>query len=300
MQNLRLDKLEVATSFLSQRSFRAAPCDLLLSVTPKNKTAALAKFKKVGELLGPYSGLRVSGIGDLSFLKEFPLLLYLEIVDQKRVNTRHLDCLENLRGLRLESPGAGIDFACFGELEVFIGDWHADHRNLEKCRELRRLQLWQFNPRSLDLSDLANITRLESLELVQTNIKTLAAVATLEDLRYLEVAYAPKLESLSALAIGGSGIRELSLAKAKKIEAYDPIASIGHLRRLKLSSCAPMQNLKWSAGLAKLDFFSFVETNVVDGDLSPLLSLPKLRYVGTMDKKHYNYKMQRLNEVLNQ
>jgi hypothetical protein len=41
-----------------------------------------------------------------------------------------------------------------------------------------------------------------------------------------------------------------------------------------------------------------VETNVEDGDLSPLLQLPRLRYVGTMDKKHYNYKFDALNKLL--
>ena len=297
MRKLRLDGVEIRDSYLTQRSYRAAYCDFLLPVTSKNKKNALEVFKREGEF-GKYRGLHVSGVADLSFLKDFPNLLYLEIADQKRVNPRHLDGLTNLRGLRLESPGAGIDFGCFPELEVFVGDWHVDNCNLHQCRELRQLRAWQFNPRSLDLSKLANIPRLEWLAITQTNIASLAGVEMLEDLRYLEVAYAPKLELLDALAFAEIGIRELSLGKAKKISSYRPIASISQLRRLKLSDCASMANLKWVAGMNRLDFFSFVETNVVDGDLTPLLSLPKLQYVGTMDKKHYNYKCNRLNEVL--
>jgi len=46
--------------------------------------------------------------------------------------------------------------------------------------------------------------------------------------------------------------------------------------------------------------FSFVETNVEDGDLSPLLELPTLRYVGTMDRKRYNYRFEELNKILEQ
>ena len=41
-------------------------------------------------------------------------------------------------------------------------------------------------------------------------------------------------------------------------------------------------------------------TNVADNDLSPLLQLPKLRYVGTMDKRSYNYKCDALNKLLAQ
>ncbi len=295
MTTFQLNGTEVCSSFLTQRSFRAAYCELLVSVTPANQSQALEAFHKESR----FSGLRVSGIADLSFLAHSNLR-YLEVVNQKRVNTRPLDGLSNLRGLRLETPGTGIDFSCFPELEVFVGDWHIDNSNVHCCKELRQLRVWQFKPRSLDLSDIANTTRLEWLQLAQTGIASLAGLETLEDLRYCEVAYAPKLESLDVLKSDRNEIRELSFAKAKKIASYEPIAALRHLRRLELSDCASMPDLKWTEGMDQLDIFSFVETNVEDGDLSPLLQLPKLRYVGTSNKKHYNYKFAAINEMLNQ
>lgn len=284
---------------MTQRSHRAAYCDFLLPVTPKNKKEALAKFAREGEL-GKFCGLRVTGIADLSFLKDFPLLLYLEVLGQKKVNTRPLDGLSNLRGLRLETPGTGLDFGCFPELEVFVGDWHADNSNLSRCQELRQIRTWKFKPRSKDLSDLAGVTRLEQLEITQSDLTSLAGVEALEDLRYLEVAYVPKLESLAALSKCGAGIRELDITNARNIRNYKPIASIEKLRRLRISYSAPMKNLKWTAGMNDLDFFSFVDTNVENGDLSPLLKLPKLRYVGSMNKRHHSHNCDDLNEILNQ
>lgn len=298
MRDLRLDGIQVCASWLTQRSFEAAYCEFLLNITRKNKAKALATFKKDEEERRTYSGLRISGIADLSFLKDFPDLLYLEIVDQKRVNTRCLDGLENLRGLRLESPGAGIDFACFPHLEVFVGDWHADNHNVDRSGELRQLRAWHFNPCTRDLSDLANITRLEWLTLTQTNITSLVGLETLEDLRYLELAYAARLDTLDAFAAGPLGIREIEIYKANKISCYEPIAFLNRLRRLKLSSCSRMSDLKWTRKLTHLDFFSFVDTIVEDGDLSVLLKLPRLRYVGTFNKRHYNYKCDELNEIL--
>src|SRR5436190_2232557 len=194
MPTLRLNDIEVHASWLTQRAHRAAYCDFLLNVTPRNKAKSLATFRKAGEF-GPYSGLRISGIADLGFLSEFPNLLYLEVVDQKRVNVRHLDGLANLRGLYLQSPGAGLDFSCFPELEVFVGDWHGDNCNLNRSRELRQLRAWRFQPRSADLSDIAGVPRLEWLHLTQTTIACLDGLETLEDLRYFEIAYAPKLKS---------------------------------------------------------------------------------------------------------
>jgi hypothetical protein len=298
MKRLELGGNEVCTSELSQRPFRAVSCELLISVTKKNQKKALAALRKEGELGGNYSGVRVSGLEDLSFLQEFPLLLYLEVVDSKRVNTRQLDGLSNLRGLRLESPGAGLDFACFPQLETFIGNWHSDNRNLAQSGELRRLLAWRFQPRSADLADLAGCVRLEQLHITQTNLTSLAGLESLEDLRYLDITTASKLKSLDVLSSGQSGIRELSVSNAKAIASYRPLAAVKNLRRLKLSTCAAMPDLKWTAGMNQLDFFSFVETTVDDGDLSPLLKLPRLRYVGTFDKRTYNYKCNALNELL--
>lgn len=296
MRKLLLGETEVCVSDLTQRPFRAVLCDLLIPVTPRTKTKALATFKRAREFV-TYSGLRVSGMADLSFLKDFPGLRYLEVLDQKNVNTRHLDGLENLRGLRLQSPGAGLDFACFPHLEVFVGDWHAENRNVDRSGELRRLCVRHFDPRSRDLSDLGNSVRLEQMRIIQTNIASLAGLKGLEDLRYLTIEYAPQLESLDALRDGHDQIRELTLSNAKRIKSYLPIASIGRLRRLQLGSCAPMPDLKWVKGLNELDFFAFVDTLVASNDLSPLLDLPKLEYVGTMNKRSYNYTSETLNDL---
>lgn len=297
MKTLTINETEVRTSSLSQRSFRAAPCEFLVCVRPDTLRPALQAFADDSH---SFSGLHVSGIADLGFLADFPNLRYLEVVDQPGVNTRFLDGLSNLRGLHLETPGTGTDFSCFPELEVFVGDWHSDNRNLQSCQELRQLRVWQFKPSSQDLRDLAHTTRLEWLGLTQTGITSLAGLETLEDLRYLDIAYAPKLESLDTFGQRPLELREVSFSKARKIRSYAPLATLPRLRRLRISGCAPMPDLNWTHGMDYLDFFSFVETNVENGDLSPLLQLPRLRYAGTMDKKHYNFKCDALNQALRQ
>lgn len=297
MKKLLLDGTEVVSSWLTQRSYQAAYCDFLLPVTLQTKAAALAEFARNS---GPsrYSGLRVSGIADLSFLREFPDLLYLELVDQPKLQTAPLQSLRNLRGLRIETPGSGLDFSWFPHLEVFVGDWHSDNKNLQQCRELRTLQVWNFKPASKDFTELARIVRLERLLLVKTNLESLRGIEMLEDLRYCEIAYAPQLRSLEALAEGELQLRELVLSHAKNITDYLPIAGCRWLRTLKLGTCAPLPELKWLEPLRRLEFFAFVETNVADGDLRPLLQLPELRYAGSLDKKHYNPRIDELNRQL--
>jgi hypothetical protein len=297
MAKLQLDGVDVCSSWLTQRAYRAAYCDFLLPVTAANKKEALRTFAGSGTL-GKYRGLQVCGIADLSFLAEFPDLLYLEIINQPKVKLHPLAGLANLRGLRIETPGSGIDFAWFPLLEVFVGDWHADNVHLQRCRELRQLRAWNFKPKSKDLTELAGIVRLEWLALTKTNLASLAGLESLEDLRTCDIAYAPELLSLSALNAGDLQLRDLELSHAKKIASYEPLSVCRWLRSLKLSSCAPLKDLNWLAPLERLEFLSFVETNVESGDLTPLLKLPELRYAGSMDKKHYRPRIDELNKEL--
>jgi hypothetical protein len=271
---------------------------VLLKVTPKTRKTALAAFKRAGALGGDYRGFTISGLSDLSFLKDFPDLLFLEIDGHKQhIDPRHLDGLANLRGLKISTAIGGVDFSCFPELEVFWGDWHPDNRGIARCHELRRLNISHYNPPSRDLAEFAGLVRLEDLGLVQTNIASLAGIEALEDVRSLDIAYAPKLESLAALANHAS-LREIDFETVKQIQSYEPLAKIPCLRRLLLFKCASMPDLQWIAGLQHLDFFTFVETNVTDGDLSPLLKLPRLRVAGTLGKKHYSHTPAELDKAL--
>ena len=48
--------------------------------------------------------------------------------------------------------------------------------------------------------------------------------------------------------------------------------------------------------MPKLKFFSFVDTNIDDGDLTPCM---RLEYAGTLNKRHYNMKAEDLPRKLN-
>lgn len=44
--------------------------------------------------------------------------------------------------------------------------------------------------------------------------------------------------------------------------------------------------------------FRFVDTNVLDGDLSPILDHPTIRSVGFLNKRHYNFKDDKMDALL--
>ncbi len=296
MGKLLLDGVEVTTSQLSWRLGDAACCYLLAAVTPATTTRELVHLMEgIGDLR--YSGLRLVGLVDLSVVRKFPSLRYVEIASEHPVDPRPLECLDNLRGLALQQPSAGLDFASFPKLEEFVGDWHVGNANLRQ-ETLSDLRVTGFNPPCRDLSVLRELNGLVNLSLTKTNIHSLTGLEGLEDLRTLAVAYAPKLAALDSLATSAPGLRQLHFGHAKAIESYAPMSGLRLLRKLQLSACAPMPDLGWIAALERLSFLSFVDTNVVSGDLSPLLSLGRLRYVGTFKKRHYSHSPEELNAVL--
>jgi hypothetical protein len=297
MEDLTLDGVSVTTSGLSYSTYKAVACRLLLNVTQDNLDAAIDTFRQAG-FAGPYSGLNISGVRDLSFLEEFPNTLYLQVNGDKPVKADTLASLSNLRGLLFESPGSGIDFSWFPHIEVYTGGWHKGHINVDQCPSLRHLGLRSFNPKSGDLRPLSNCRRLESLYIGRSTITSLDGIETLEDLRTLDIAYMSKLESLDAFRKCESGLRILGIERARNIQSYLPIAALTRLKDLRLFGCPPMQDLKWTKGMNWLEHFSFVETNVIDGDLEPLLELERLSYIGTEDKRHYNHKMHDFIEML--
>lgn len=295
-QRLVLNGLEVATSRLSRRVDVAAPCELLAVIDTPPSTQQLVEIG--GRLAGAeISGVSVRKVSDLSFLAHFPELRYLELECTPKLDLSPVSSLDNLRGLYIDSPTAGLDFGRFPLLEEFVGDWHP--RNTEPAQHsVREIRVRQFRPLSRDLTPFAGLTGLTSLAIVQTNVATLSGIEFLEDLRRLSVAHAPKLASLDALNLGELGVREVELDHVRKVDSYAPLASLPFLKKLLLSACSPMGDLRWLQSHPRLEFFSFVDTEVASGDLDPLLTVPRLRYVGTLDKRHYNHKCAALNEIL--
>lgn len=287
---------EVARGFRNTKVYRAASCDLLLVINPNNMEEAIHEFRR--SEFAYYSGIRVENISNLEFLSEFPLLLYLEVISDTSIDVNPIESLHNIRGLHVSEPKKGLDFSNFPNLEVFTGKWHENNKSIENCRDLRTLMITNYNSKTKDFSDLRSIARLEDLRIIRTNIESLSGIETLKDLKYLMIAYASRLKDISS--IGKTNLREIEFDNIKKIQDYNSFGDLEYLRKIILSKCANIENINWIRILKNLDFFSFVDTNVIDGNLSPLLELQELRYVGSFDKKHYNLKIEELNKHLSE
>jgi hypothetical protein len=161
---------------------------------------------------------------------------------------------------------------------------------------VKYLFIWHHRNEDGDLGNLGVSPRLTYLELLSSNARTIGALPA--GLRRLELHRCVKLETAQGLAASCPELRYLHLNNSRKFQDLAELLKLKKLEVLCLNSCGDLPNLRFLAKLPHLRDFRFVNTNVIDGNLSPLLSLPKLEYVGTLDKKHYSHSAAEIDEAI--
>lgn len=122
-------------------------------------------------------------------------------------------------------------------------------------------------------------------------LRSLEGLASFEKLRTLGIFLAPKLEDVSALrtAPTAQSIRELHFDTCKKIPTFDDVARAKNVQVLSLANSGDFPSLAPLTGMPELrELHLYESTRIVDGDLSPLLTLPKLQTLSLANRRPYS------------
>ncbi len=144
-----------------------------------------------------------------------------------------------------------------------------------------------FKPKSGTLTDLVGVEDAIYFELIHSNIKTFEGIAKCGPIKRLEAHHCVKLEVGAALLEIGDSLEWLHINTSRKFH-FPNIHQLKNLKVLCINSCGPLESLAFLHELPSLLDFRFVDTNVLDGDLSPLLQHPSLVSVGFLNKRHFN------------
>ena len=136
------------------------------------------------------------------------------------------------------------------------------------------------------------------LELNWSNIQDFLGIGKMNKLKRLELHYCTKLQNDFGLSRLSNTLEFLHIEQSKKFVPNEELFSLKNLRVLRLNSCGNLDNLNFLNQLPNLIDFRFVDTNVLDGDLSPILDHPKIRSVGFLNKRHYNIKDAKMDALL--
>ena len=226
---------------------------------------------------------------DLSFLSGFPWVEHLTVMDSEMIDISAISSLGKLRYLQLSGRAKQpLDLASFPLLEELRVQWWRKLRFADSMESLRALSLSHYAPACGDLNGLPQIPQLEDLELVQASNLTLAGIERFPGLRRLTVDYFSRLTDISPLTPFADGVLEiLEFGHCPRLTRHDQVKVICSLRRLAFNGCGEIASLSFLNEMPALESFSFVNTNIVDGDLRPCL---RLRFAGFLDKRHYSHR----------
>ena len=227
---------------------------------------------------------------DVSFLSSFPRLRTLELLDLSIRDIAGVHALHELRELVLLTySGTNIRFGEFPNLEYCALEWGKRRaESLFECKGLRHLSIGHYP--GIDLTELGRLGRLESLWITTSPIKRQAGIERLHVLRELHLRGLRKLESLHGIEDLAS-LEELVVHTCRQVRSIAPVSGLVHLRKLHLNNDGDIESLNPLMALDGLEEVGFYEsTNILDGDLSPLTRLPRLRLLAFQNRRHYSHR----------
>lgn len=245
-----------------------------------------ARHGLIGIAISPLGGFNLP---DLSFLLRFPSVEHLTILHAEMLDISAISSLDRLKYLQISGvPRQAIDLTHFSQLRELRVRWWPKLQFGESIRSLEILSLSNYSPHNCDLSGLPEIPKLKNLDIVQSHRLTLSGVDRFPHLNKLTIAYLPGLTDLSPLSAFRTGVMEtLEFQNCPKISNHDEVKVIQSLRRLAFNRCGKIPSLRFLDNLTVLESFSFVGTDILDGDLRPCL---RLKFVGFLDKRHYSHR----------
>ncbi len=228
----------------------------------------------------------------LDFLTQCPSLEKIWFSNSPIKDLSGLYDLSNLTHLGL--PYGKLDLSNLRHLKVLTGYWDRKITGLSYCTSLKEIHLEKYNPKSQDFSEIEGLDNLEEIYITYSNVSSLNGLKNLKKLKKMTLVYFRNLESIKDLPVN---LVELEMEGCKKIKDHDSISNLKKIESIKMHKCGDIPSLEFVKNMPSLKFFSFVETNVLDGNMSQLLE-SNLEYAGFLQKRHYSHNSSEINEAL--
>jgi internalin A len=194
------------------------------------------------------------------------------------------------------APGS-VDAASFKGVEVLSVAWESLDARSGWAPALRELSILDFSSDSVTAIPMAS--GLTDLELYSASrLAELNGIERFPDLVRLAVNDArrlPSVEPVTAL----QRLEQLELDGCTGVSDIEFAARLPLLRRLRLADCgdvASMHPLTQHPSLEEL--WAWGETRFVDGDLTPLFSVHRLKSLAIAGRRHYRPSVRQIKDAL--
>lgn len=244
---------------------------------------------------GDYTHLGIAelenpGLDAVAFLAEFPSIQRLHVLLDRKVDLQpvehHAGTLtsffsnDDVNGLPDLRP-----YECLASLgqkwsakTIFPAEWPV----------LERLSLVGFQPASGNLARLPAGKHLKTLNLMNTKIRSFDGLERWPTLNDVAITRAPLLEDISPLT-RWTFFEHLAFEKCPVLADFSDAVRQCDIRKLEYLGCAPLPSIGFVHHMPSLQFFVFLDTDVLDGDMKPLIEHVNLKHVAFARKKHFSH-----------
>lgn len=232
---------------------------------------------------------------NIDFITKCPSLKYFRIIPSDNAKNDfdysplyHMPAVKSLScatvyGAHYELT-TSIDYSKINDLES-VSISGSGHFNYNTIRNLKTLGISGY--KESNLTNMFSGDNLDSLMIIQSNIKSLEGLQTAPKIKCLYLYYNSHLNDISALRAIKESITALRIENCNQIKDFSVLSELKNLEMLELSGNNTLANLDFIKSMKNLKTFIF-SMNVLNGDLSPSQSLPFVRSL--KDRKHYNLK----------
>ncbi|SMC78558.1 leucine-rich repeat domain-containing protein [Cellulophaga tyrosinoxydans] len=225
---------------------------------------------------------------EIDFLSKLSDVLEGLHLPESKFNIEVVNSLHKLKYLGIaDNKIDNLNLSNFPNMVSLACEYSPRLKNLESCKNLTNLTITGYKPRSKDLEELSVHTKLEELHLFKPDILNLKGIENCTQLKKIEIFSARNLTILNALT-PLNNLNSLELFQCKNIQDFDQLGNLKNIKKIILSECGEIKNLKFLKELKELEFFSFWDTTVLDGNLNYCNGI---KFVGFKDKREYTHKV---------
>ncbi|MGY8773176.1 hypothetical protein [Spongiibacter tropicus] len=188
------------------------------------------------------------------------------------------------------------DFSGFRRLKICKFQWRPKAISIFNCSNLEVLNI--INYREENLKILKNMPDLKRLQITSRKLTSLTGIELLEHLRILDLAECTNLKSLDGIE-KCKKLQIVELENCKRVSDVSSLGALANLRQLVLTNCGHIISLQPLTKCLLLERLTFNgDTNVEDGELTPLLDIPELKQIVFVDRQHYTQKREQISAML--
>jgi len=224
---------------------------------------------------------------NLQFFEKCNFIEKLNISSDTIEDYRGMQYLINLKELTLNEAKGRVDLTYNPIIEDLSVVMSKNIIGLYTLKRLKKLRLWKYKPKSKDLSEISALKLIEELAITNSTIESLNGCGRLENLQKLELNYLNKLCYLNGLEGNLHSLTKLEFESCKKIKNHEFVKCLTNLQKLGFNSCGNIETIGFIDNMLNLRHFTFLNTNIVDGNLEPCIGI---EYVAFTNKKHYTHK----------